>query len=307
MLVYTKNWSVSKCNALWRHRTPAAARNILYVCPTPCGSHNYSEIPTTLDVGSSGLWRRVDKKGRYQRLGGTCCLHLPGWKWSQYISPKCHQSSRWRLSICKSTRFYNRWPTSTSSPLWEPQIQKTLICPRVSGCWTNPVPTCARCETWLLSGVVGLSFTHRPPSTRFRGGSGSCTSTNQQVQKRWPGWRTALPSTFGINSAPPWTSPLVPGSHMDSLHKNSAPKCTPIVDQFFETSQQFGLLCNFSSRVRMLWEINGEEYEGVGWSYSACALRRFPFQRRTQVMQYIVKTKSVSAGIGGRRMRYGSV
>jgi len=101
-------------------------------------------------------------------------------------------------------------------------------------CWINCIPPCARYATWLLTSVAGLLSIHPPPSTRYRGGSGSFTSTKQPVQKRWPGWRTAWPSTSGTNSVPRGTSLSAPGSLMDSSHRSFVPKCIHIVVELFE-------------------------------------------------------------------------
>ena len=101
-------------------------------------------------------------------------------------------------------------------------------------CWINCMPPCARYVKWLLTIVAGLLSIHPPPSTRYRGGSGSFTSTKQPVQKRWPGWRTAWPSTSGTNSVPRGTSLSAPGSLMDSSHRSFVPKCIHIVVQLFE-------------------------------------------------------------------------
>ena len=108
----------------------------------------------------------------------------------------------------------------------------------VSSFSINVMPPCARYARWLLTSVTGLLFIHPPPSTRYRGGSGSFTSTKQQVQKRWPGWRTAWPSTCGTNSALRGTSQSAPGSLTDSSLRSFAPKCIRIVVQFFENFAQ---------------------------------------------------------------------
>jgi len=101
-------------------------------------------------------------------------------------------------------------------------------------CWINYMPLCARYATWLLTVVAGLLFIHPPPSTRYRGGNGSFTSTKQPVQKRWPDWRTAWPSTSGTNSVPRGTSLSAPGNLMDSSHRSFALKCIHIVVQLSE-------------------------------------------------------------------------
>jgi len=135
-----------------------------------------------------------------------------------------------KLSCCSgdSSTVMSRWLASWSCL----GIAACML--SVFSSWINCLPPCARYAKWLRTSVAGLLSIHPPPSTRYHGGSGSFTSTKQPVQKRWPGWRTAWPSTSGTNSVPRGTSLSAPGSLMDSSHRSFVPKCIHIVVQLFE-------------------------------------------------------------------------